>query len=193
MSNKPDSHIGHLFVISSPSGGGKSTIIKQILELRPDIEYSISATSRSPREGEIDGKSYHFLSVDKFKDMISKGEFIEYEKVHENYYGTPKKQIDGAIKRSGDLLLDLDVYGANRLKKIYPQAVLIFLMPLSIEILRQRLIDRKSESLEEIERRLERGRHEVEMSKNYDYHVLNDDLDKAVDGVVKIIDKIRGK
>ncbi len=193
MSNKPDSHIGHLFVISSPSGGGKSTIIKHILELRPDIEYSISATSRSPREGEIDGKSYHFLSVDKFKDMISKGEFIEYEKVHENYYGTPKKQIDGAIKRSGDLLLDLDVYGANRLKKIYPQAVLIFLMPLSIEILRQRLIDRKSESLEEIERRLERGRHEVEMSKNYDYHVLNDDLDKAVDGVVKIIDKIRGK
>ena len=193
MSNKPDSHVGHLFVISSPSGGGKSTIIKHILEIRPDIEYSISATSRLPRKGEIDGKSYHFLSLDKFRDMISKGEFIEYEKVHDNYYGTTKKQIDDAVKRSVDLLMDLDVYGADRLKKIYPQAILIFLKPPSMEVLRQRLLARKSESPEEIERRLERGRHEVEMSVNYDYHVLNDDLETAVAGVVEIIDNIRRK
>lgn len=192
MSNNPDEH-NHLFVISSPSGGGKSTIIKRVLELRPDIKYSVSATSRAMRDGEIDGISYIFLSVSEFEKMISQDAFVEYESVHNNYYGTPRKQVDEALSKPVSILFDLDVYGAEKLKKLYPRAILIFLMPPSVEVLRARLTTRNSESNEEIERRLQRGKIKMEKSGNYDFHVLNDNLDTAVDRVVKIIDDIRQK
>lgn len=190
MSNNPNEKKAHLFVISSPSGGGKSTIIKRILEIRPNLKYSISATTRPRRTGEIDGRSYQFLNHDDFRKMIENGEFIEYEKVHDDYYGTPKSAIEKTLADGKNIVLDLDVKGALHLKDIYPNTALIFLLPPSIEVLRNRLLNRRREHPEEIELRLKRMEIEMEASTQFDFKVMNDDLDKAVNEAAGIIDAV---
>jgi guanylate kinase len=179
----------HLFVLSSPSGGGKTTIIKRILALRPQIKYSISATTRPRSETERDGTAYFFLTPSRFQEMIEKGELIEYEEVHNNYYGTPKSFVEQAITENRPLIFDLDVKGGLHLKKIFPRAVLIFIMPPSLEELKERLKNRHRESPEAIKFRLQRVDSEIKAGAKYDHIVINDNLEEAVQEVLEIIDR----
>jgi len=184
---------GLLVVLSSPSGGGKTTIIKRILARYPDqYVYSISATTRKPRPGEVDGKDYFFLSEQQFQDDIKKGRFLEWEQVHGYWYGTRKDYIEQCINDGKSVLLDIDVNGALRVAKNYPDRVVtIFIQPPSLEELIQRLRNRKTDSAQEISRRLERIPMEMKKAKLFDYVVVNNNLDQAVDQVIGIVERIR--
>ena len=184
MNHKP----GLLVVISSPSGGGKTTIIKRILKRIPNFQYSISVTTRPKRRGEIEGKDYFFSSKEEFKTKINQGEFLEWEQVHGNYYGTPKKIIDEWLSQGKTVFLDIDVKGALNIEKIYPKnSVLIFLNPPSIEHLRKRLQKRASDNSVEIDKRLEIAEKEIAFSNLFNYVVTNDDLNKTEREVIDII------
>jgi len=176
-----------LFVLSSPSGGGKTTIRRAVLKELPQLAYSVSYTSRSPRPGEVEGVDYFFISREEFEEKIKREEFIEWAEVHGNLYGTSRKFIDDQLSSGKDVLLDIDVQGANEIKKKKGNSVcLIFLLPPSLEVLRSRLIKR-GESEEEIKRRLSRARFEMEMLEQYNYKVVNYDLSQAVRDVSSII------
>ncbi|NQS98831.1 MAG: guanylate kinase [candidate division Zixibacteria bacterium] len=181
----------HLFVISSPSGGGKTTIIKRVIQRRPDIQYSISTTTRPIGDGEKDGSAYYFVTYEEFQEMIKNGRLIEYEKVHGHFYGTPKEPIENAVVSGAAMIFDLDVKGGLHMKELFPGAILIFLMPPSLEVLKRRLFNRKRESYNDIDYRLKNAADEMKAAEKYDYRVLNDDLDKAVDDVLAIIDSKR--
>jgi len=189
MSNNLSDKNYAILVFASPSGGGKNTIINRIRAVRPIIEYSISATTRPQGNGEIDGQHYHFVSHERFEQMILGDELIEFEQVHGLYYGTPRWHIDDVISRGGAVTLDLDVKGALHMKKLYPFATLFFLLPPSIEILRQRLLKRRRESAEKIESRLKAAQNEIAFAPLFDYQIVNDDLDTAVAEVLAIVDK----
>jgi len=188
MSNNPVKTVGILFVISSPSGGGKSTIIERLLRNNRNLRFSISATTRPRRKGEIEGKDYFFVDNDEFELMIKQGELIEHEKVHQFYYGTPRRPIERFLKEGKSVILDLDVKGAVHIKKIFKEAVLIFIKPPSIEVLKQRLMERNRESESEIKLRFERIELEMEAAQQFDYQVVNDDLEIAVRDVMAIIE-----
>jgi len=174
-------------VLSSPSGGGKTTIRRAVLKELPQLAYSVSYTSRSPRPGEVEGVDYFFISREEFEEKIKREEFIEWAEVHGNLYGTSRKFIDDQLSSGKDVLLDIDVQGANEIKKKKGDSVcLIFLVPPSFEVLRSRLIKR-GESEEEIKRRLSRARFEMEMLEQYNYKVVNYDLSQAVRDVSSII------
>lgn len=177
---------GKLFVLSGPSGVGKGTICKKLLE-NIDLEISVSATTRKPREGEIEGVSYFFVNHDRFEDMIQKGEFLEHAEVFGNYYGTPKQKVLDKLTWGKDVLLEIDVQGAMQVKENYPQGITIFVCPPSLATLKHRLAGRGTESAESLNQRIAKALTEIEMLKNYDYYIVNDELDDAVKNVKSII------
>ena len=179
---------GHLFVISGASGVGKSTILKQVMAMRPQLQFSVSATSRAPREGETDGVQYFFVSEDAFREMIDQGAFVEYDYHMGNFYGTLKSEI---IKktRQGGMILDVEPVGAMHVKEIFPEATLIYIAPPSMDVLQKRLRDRNDTSEDQIKIRSERAAWEDAQKDHYDYIVINDVLEDAVAQVLRIIDE----
>lgn len=177
---------GHLFVISGASGVGKSTILKRVMAQQPQLQFSVSATSRAPREGETDGVQYFFVSEQAFRKMIEEGAFVEYDYHMNNYYGTLKSEILNKTKQ-GDMILDVEPNGAMRVREIYPTATLIYIAPPSLEILEQRLRSRNDTPEEQIKLRSERAAWENAQKDKYDYVVINDVLDDAVAQVLQII------
>jgi guanylate kinase len=178
---------GILFVISGFSGSGKGTVLAKVLKLAPKLRFSVSATSRAPRKTETEGKDYFFVPEETFRQMIEKDEFLEYTKTYGNYYGTPKAQILGSTERGEDVVLELDVIGAVNLKKIYPDAVTIFLTAPSLEAVKNRLLQRGSETPESIALRIEQYKKEIEYIESYDYAVINDDIDRCAEDILAIM------
>ena len=183
--------MSNLFVISGPSGSGKSTLCKEVLNLDNNIKISVSATTRTPREGEIDGVSYFFISHKDFENKIANNEFYEYAKVYKNYYGTPKSAVDAFIKQGYDVILEIDVQGGMQIKQINPNAILIFIMPPSIEILKQRLRGRDTESEEQYNIRVDNALKEIAMKKHYNHEIVNDVLEDASKELLSLIQSYR--
>ena len=178
---------GRLFVISGPSGAGKGTICKKLLE-SVDISISTSMTTRAPRPGEIDGKDYYFVTVDEFEEKIANGGMLEYARVFDNIYGTPKDMVIKQLERGSDVILEIDVQGGLQIKKKMPeQAVLVFVLPPDLTTLRQRIIDRGTETEEVIDKRFNEAINEIKLIGEYDYYVVNDELDDAVYDLKAII------
>ena len=179
-----------LFVMSAPSGAGKTTLKDLVIKEFPDMVYSISATTRAPREGEVDGTHYFFKSRDEFKRMIENNELVEWNEVHGNFYGTPKSFVEKMLSEGKRVLFDLDVFGKVNFDKVYPEAIGILILPPSLEILEQRLRNRHSDSDEVISLRLHNARKEIEFAKQngkYEYEIVNDNLDDAVNQLRKIL------
>lgn len=179
---------GYLFVISSPSGGGKTTAIKALKAKGYDLEYSISATTRAKREGEIEGKDYFFITEKQFQKHIEQHDFIEYANVYGLNYGTFKSQVDDCLARGKRMVLDIDVQGALKLKKIYPKAVLIFLLPPNIETLESRLRNRRTDKEDVIQQRLKIAKEEIELADQYDFQIINLNIENTVKQISSIID-----
>jgi guanylate kinase len=178
----------HLIVISSPSGGGKSTIAKKIMNKYPFIRFSVSATTRAMRTGEINGKDYYFIDKEEFLRKIENNELVEYEEIFGNYYGTMKSEIQSALDRNEYLLFDVDVKGGISLQKVFPEdTLLIFIAPVSKEILEQRLRSRATETEDQLKIRFSRNDFELSMRDRYEYVVVNDILEQAVEEVDNII------
>ena len=177
--------MGKLFVISGASGVGKSTVLSKVMAGRDDLRFSVSATTRAPRPGEVDGQSYYFITHEKFEEMIRNGEFLEYDAHMGNYYGTPKSQLDKLS--GGSVILDIEPNGAFNVRKNCADAVLIFIAPPSLEELERRLRGRGDTPEEQIRLRLDRVQWEMEQSKLYDYVVINDRVDTCADEILKII------
>lgn len=175
------------FVVSAPSGTGKTTACKILREKFPELKFSVSHTTRSPRHNEEDGKCYHFISEAKFKDKIDKGEFLEWANVHNNYYGTAIETINAHINKGEDLLLDLDVQGVQSLRKMNFPGVFIFLLPPSFDELYNRLKKRGTEPAEVIRQRMEVGKQEMAQYQLYDYVVINNNLEETVVNLIAII------
>ena len=180
---------GLLVVISAPSGGGKTTVIRRVLASgNGNFKYSISVTTRRIRAGEVDGQDYYFLSLEGFKDKKEQGEFVEWAEVHGNYYATPRKPIEEWLNKGKIVFLDLDVNGGLEVKKYFnDSALLIFIKPPSVESLMQRLRDRKTETQHEIDKRLKRVPEEMHKSQRYDYQILNEDLANTKNEILEII------
>lgn len=178
-----------LYVIAAPSGAGKTTIVNEIIKLNPEISFSVSATTRKKRAGEIDGKDYFFFTKDEFREKIDKNELVEYEIIfNEDYYGTLKSFVEENIKNNRNVIFDVDVKGALAIKKIYKESSkLIFIMPPDVETLKTRLKKRATESPEQINERIKRVDLEIGKANHFDYIVVNDNLEKAVAEVNNII------
>lgn len=184
-----ESQKGKLFVFSAPSGSGKTTIIKHVLSTFEYLNFSTSATTRKKRSSEVDGIDYFFLTEKEFLEKIDKDEFLEWENFYGYYYGTLKKVVFEKIDEGFSIIVDVDVKGAVNIKKRYSNAVLIFILPPSIEELKNRLLNRKTESEEDLSKRIERAEMELNYRKNFDYNVYNCNLDDAKKEVVEIIKK----
>lgn len=179
---------GILIVVSGFSGSGKGTIMKELLK-KYDTQYalSISATTRQPRVGEVDGREYFFKTREQFEKMIADGELIEYAQYVENYYGTPKAYVEQMLEEGKDVILEIEIQGALKVKEKFPDTLLLFVSPPSVEILRKRLIGRGTEDEKTVEKRLARAVEESAGIENYDYFVINDKLDVCVEEVHSII------
>lgn len=179
---------GRLIVVSAPSGSGKTTIARKIMEKFPFIKFSVSATTRPKRNGEVDGKDYFFLTREEFEKKIQNGELLEWEEIYGNYYGTLKSVVEDALKNGDILLFDVDVNGAISIRRKFPDdSVLIFIKPPNIEALKERLKRRKTESDEQLKKRLERVPMELEKAKYFDYIFVNDKLEDTVKFVERAI------
>ena len=172
---------GKLFVVSAPSGCGKGTILLEVLNKNKNLFYSVSATTRAPREGEIDGVNYYFLSKDEFKREIDNGGMLEYAQYCDNFYGTPKKKVVEKLEQGIDVILEIETKGAMQVKGVMPEAVLIFILPPSVLELRRRLNKRGTEEESVIEKRVKEAEDEIRRAFNYDYIIMNDELDKAIE------------
>jgi guanylate kinase len=173
--------------VSGPSGVGKGTIVKTILQRREDVVESVSCTTRAPREGEIHGKHYFFLSHEEFRRRIEEDDFLEYDEHFGNYYGTPKSFVAETLKTKS-VIMEIDVVGSLNAKKVFPECVLVMILPPSMEELKKRLIGRGTEDAAAIEGRLARLEYEVSQKDKYDYVIVNDDLETAIAEVCKILD-----
>lgn len=190
IENQPESNrssSGRLYILSAPSGAGKTTLCQEILKHFPTIRYSISHTTRLPRPGEKDGVDYFFITEEEFVNGIQEGLWAEWAKVHDNYYGTSSPFLDKILLSGSDILLDIDVQGTMQIIKQYPDAITIFIMPPSLEKLNQRLRDRGTDSDEVIEKRLQNAKEEIERKSIYKHTVVNDQLEKAKQELFQII------
>ncbi|MDH5458082.1 MAG: guanylate kinase [Nitrospinota bacterium] len=174
-------------IISAPSGTGKTTILRVLKKHLPDLNFSVSHTTRSPRENEQDGVDYHFTTKENFIGMTGRGEFLEWAQIHDNYYGTARKNIADTLKKGNDLVLELDVQGVESLRDLKYQGIYIFILPPSMEELEKRLTGRGTESDNQIKQRLETGKKEISKSHLYDYAVTNVNVDESVDTILAII------
>ncbi len=180
-----------LYVISGSSGVGKGTVLKRFLERNPEFMLSISCTTREPRPGEIDGVNYFFLSRGEFKDCIENDKFLEWAEFAGNFYGTKKKYISKCLEQGKDIILEIDTQGALKVKNKMPEAVLIFICPPSYEVLENRLRGRHTEDEQTIKKRLCEAKIELERSKDFDYKIINDDLEAAIKSLENVINKER--
>lgn len=171
---------GKTFIICGPSGVGKGTVVARLLASDPTLYFSVSATTRAPRNGEVDGVHYHFLSREQFQQWIAEDAFLEHAEFVGNYYGTPKKYVDAAMERGRDVLLDIEIQGAEQVHRQRPEVVRIYVAPPSWAELERRLIGRGTEDMEKVRSRLERGKQEFAAASSFDYFVINDTVDNAV-------------
>ncbi|MBZ4663828.1 MAG: guanylate kinase [Caloramator sp.] len=178
---------GLLIVISGPSGAGKGTICKALLEKHPEIKLSVSCTTRSPRQNEVEGINYYFISKDKFKQMIDNDEFLEYAEVYDNYYGTPRENVERILNEGNDIILEIDIQGALKVKEKYPEGVFVFIMPPSMEELKNRIKKRGSETEESLLKRFKSAFQEINYVANYNYVIVNDVVEDAVKRLEAII------
>lgn len=181
--------MSNLIIVSAPSGAGKTSLIKEVLQQDKQIKLSVSTTTRPPRINEINGVHYNFVSVEQFEKLQQQNEFIEFAKVHQNYYGTSKTWVEQNLKQNDnvDILLEIDWQGAEQVKKIFPNAILIFILPPSLQILRQRLTDRKTDSAEVIQNRINAAIGEMQHCSNFDFVIINDDFNVAVKQLLNVI------
>ena len=184
---------GVLAVISGFSGAGKGTLMRALLERYDNYALSISATTRAPREGEVDGREYFFKSTEEFESMIDNSELIEYAKYVSNYYGTPKAYVEEQLEAGKNVILEIEIQGALNIKKMYPDAVLLFIMPPSAEELERRLVGRGTEDEATIKARLQRDSDEAKGVENYNYIVINDKVDDCVEAIHSIVNSEKRK
>ncbi|MEG1312588.1 MAG: guanylate kinase [Romboutsia sp.] len=184
---------GLLLVVSGPSGAGKGTICKDLLKENNQIKLSVSATTRKPRTGEVDGVNYFFIEKDKFTNMIENGEFLEYAQIYDNFYGTPKAAIIECLEKGQDVVLEIEMQGAKQIKEVYPEGVFIFVLPPSLEELKNRIVGRGTESKEEIDKRFSCAFEEINQIVNYDYFVINKDVSASVKDIESIISAEKNK
>ena len=182
---------GLLVVVSGPAGVGKGTLCKAYMKKFDDMKLSVSNTTRLPRDGERDGVEYNFTTKENFLKMIEDDELLEYVNVFENYYGTSKKWVQEQLDMGNDIILEIDIVGAMNVKKTYDNALLLFIIPPSYEVLEKRLRNRNTDSDDQIRQRLERMEEEIKIMKDYDYFVVNDDIDESLDMMKSIIDTQR--
>ncbi len=182
---------GLLIVVSGPSGAGKGVTCKRLKELAPDIQVSVSCTTRDPRPGEVDGEAYFFLTEEAFNEKIEQDGFLEHAVYLNHQYGTPKDYVLGMLESGRDVLLEIEVQGALMVNAHYPEAILMFVLPPSLEVLEQRLKKRGTETDEQTRKRLEMAKKEIELLKSYDYVIKNDEIDKAARQMLAIIDAER--
>ena len=184
---------GLLIIISGPSGAGKGTVYNEVIKRRPEIQKSVSVTTRAPRPNEIEGVHYYFRTLEQYQDMIAKGEFLETASVYCNYYGTPKAPVLEMLSKGQDVMFEIDTLGAEQIRKKYPKSITIFIMPPTFKELEKRLRGRGTESEEAIQRRLSLARSELAKYRLFDYMVFNDEVENAVSSVIAIIDAEKSK
>ena len=178
---------GILFVVSAPAGCGKDTILEQLFKKTDSVGYSVSATTRLPREGEVDGVHYHFMSREQFEQLISDGGVLEYTEYCGNYYGTPRKGVEELLAQGKDVILKIEVEGAMNIRRLFPECCLVFVLPPSMQELERRLRKRGTETEDKIILRTEQARTEVKLAENYDYLIVNGELDAAVEDLLAVI------
>lgn len=179
--------IGNLFIVAAPSGAGKTTLVRMLLEKDPEIRLSVSTTTRAPRPGEENGREYHFVDVPAFQERVRCGEFLEWAEVHGNYYGTSKQWIEAELAAGRDVLLEIDWQGARQVRKAFGQAIGVFILPPSMEALSARLSGRGTDSAETIARRIAAARDEMRHVDEFDYVIINDDLQQALGDLQAIV------
>ena len=186
---------GVLVIVSGLSGAGKGTICKRLLEKYPNYVLSVSATSRQPREGEVHGREYFFITKEEFEERIEQGKLLEFAQYVDNYYGTPKDWVEEQLEAGKDIILEIELQGAFQVREKIPEAVLVFILPPDMEELKRRLINRGTETMEQIEKRLKRAEEEMEYVSQYDYVIVNEDVEKSVDMLHNIVrsEKIKGE
>ncbi|MBP3929062.1 MAG: guanylate kinase [Peptostreptococcaceae bacterium] len=184
---------GLLLVVSGPSGAGKGTICKAFLEKNKNVKLSISATTRSPREGEVEGVNYFFVTKEKFKGMIDNGELLEHAQIYDNFYGTPKAAILENLEQGYDVLLEIEMQGARQIKEVYPEGVFIFILPPSLDELKSRIVGRGTETEEQINKRFGSAFEEICQIENYDYFIVNKDIDQSAKELSDMISAEKNK
>jgi guanylate kinase len=184
---------GILFVVSSPSGGGKGTLIQRVLNKVPNLSYSVSFTTRTPRNGEVDGREYFFVTPEKFDQMVAANEFLEWAHVHGKLYGTARQQVVREISAGRDIILEVDVQGAASIRRLIPDSVSIFILPPSFEVLKRRLQARGTDSPEELDLRLRNAPSELKDYSAFEYLILNDEVDRAAEQMTAIVHAERAR
>ncbi len=183
----------NLLVVSGPSGAGKDTVVGRMMERHPEIEISVSATTRAPRQGEQDGVNYYYMTNEQFEQKIEQCEMLEYVKYCDKYYGTPKSEVDKRLDAGIPVVLVIEVIGAGNIKKMYPESTLVFVAPPSMEELRSRLCGRGTETPEKIECRMKRAQEEMQYADAYDFQVVNDSIDECAEEIYAILKKRRSE
>jgi guanylate kinase len=178
---------GHLYIVTAPSGAGKTTLVRLLLENDPGIRLSISYTTRGPRNGEVEGREYHFVSVPDFLSKTESGDFLEWAEVHGNYYGTSKSWIEAEMAAGRDVLVEIDWQGAQQVRKLFPAAIGVFVLPPSLDELQRRLSGRGTDSAQTIARRMAAARDEMRHVAEFDYVIVNDDLQQALADLLSVV------